>query len=108
MAQEVTGSNPAAHPIPPDVKRRQKPSQAAIETNPGDPSQAIEDDTKRHELPQNEAGSAQFPPTFRRPSDGDLSPELARVVDAWPDLPDHIRAAVLALVATNIKRGDMV
>jgi hypothetical protein len=25
-------------------------------------------------------------------------PDLARVVDAWPDLPPHIRAAVLALV----------
>jgi hypothetical protein len=27
-------------------------------------------------------------------------PELARVVEAWPDLPSHIRAAVVALVAT--------
>jgi hypothetical protein len=25
-------------------------------------------------------------------------PDLARVVDAWPALPDHIKAAVLALV----------
>jgi hypothetical protein len=25
-------------------------------------------------------------------------PDLARVIIAWPDLPDHIRAAVLALV----------
>jgi hypothetical protein len=28
-------------------------------------------------------------------------PDLARVIDAWPDLPDHIRAAVLALVGTT-------
>jgi hypothetical protein len=27
-------------------------------------------------------------------------PDLARVVDAWPTLPDHIKAAVLALVTT--------
>jgi hypothetical protein len=25
-------------------------------------------------------------------------PDLARVVEAWPDLPAHIRAAVLALL----------
>jgi hypothetical protein len=28
-------------------------------------------------------------------------PELAGLVDAWPNLPAHIRAAVLALVSTN-------
>lgn len=33
----------------------------------------------------------------REPSQAD--PDLARVADAWPDLPAHIRAAVLALVA---------
>jgi hypothetical protein len=27
-------------------------------------------------------------------------PDLARVLDAWPSLPAHIKAAVLALVAT--------
>jgi hypothetical protein len=27
-------------------------------------------------------------------------PDLARVILAWPDLPDHIRAAILALVGT--------
>jgi hypothetical protein len=34
-----------------------------------------------------------------RPADA----ELARVVEAWPDLPPHIRAAVLALVGTAAK-----
>jgi len=29
-----------------------------------------------------------------------LPPELAGVVTAWPTLPEHIKAAVLALVAT--------
>jgi hypothetical protein len=27
-------------------------------------------------------------------------PHLARVIEAWPALPEHIRAAVLALVNT--------
>jgi hypothetical protein len=27
-------------------------------------------------------------------------PALARLIDAWPDLPAHIRAAVLALIET--------
>jgi hypothetical protein len=29
-----------------------------------------------------------------------LPADLARVVRAWPDLPEHIRAAVLALVTS--------
>jgi hypothetical protein len=29
-----------------------------------------------------------------------LPPDLARVVAVWPALPEHIKAAVLALVAT--------
>jgi hypothetical protein len=27
-------------------------------------------------------------------------PDLARIVEAWPTLPDHIRAAILALIVT--------
>jgi hypothetical protein len=27
-------------------------------------------------------------------------PDLAQIIDAWPTLPAHIRAAVLALVGT--------
>jgi hypothetical protein len=30
----------------------------------------------------------------------ELPPDLARVVEAWPQLPEHIKAAVLALVQT--------
>ena len=37
---------------------------------------------------------AAYTPLTRPPAD----PELARVVAAWPQLPDHIKAAVLALV----------
>jgi hypothetical protein len=36
-----------------------------------------------------------------RPSEAPpTDPDLARVLDAWPNLPAHIKAAVLALVAT--------
>jgi hypothetical protein len=30
----------------------------------------------------------------------ETDPDLARVATAWPDLPPHIKAAVLALVGT--------
>ena len=30
-----------------------------------------------------------------------LPPDLARVVAAWPDLPDPVRAGVLAMVAAS-------
>jgi hypothetical protein len=36
----------------------------------------------------------------RLPESVQTDPELARVVVAWPDLPAHIKAAVLALVGT--------
>jgi hypothetical protein len=34
------------------------------------------------------------------PNKSDVDPDLARVHDAWPELPEHIRAAISALVAT--------
>ena len=34
-----------------------------------------------------------------------IAPDLARVVAAWPDLPPHIRAAVLALVGAAPRGG---
>jgi hypothetical protein len=34
------------------------------------------------------------------PTGAESDSELARVVTAWPDLPPHIRGAVLALVGT--------
>jgi hypothetical protein len=46
----------------------------------------------------------QQPPTLTRPLHTDTEtvsdPDLARVVTAWPSLPPHIRAAVLALIGT--------
>lgn len=39
-----------------------------------------------------------------RPAEPD--PDLSRVISSWPTLPDHIRAAVLALIGTvNPPRG---
>jgi hypothetical protein len=35
------------------------------------------------------------------PTGAETDPDLARVVTAWPDLPPHIRAAVLALIGTT-------
>jgi hypothetical protein len=32
----------------------------------------------------------------------EVDPELARVLAAWPDLPHHIRAAILALVSSGV------
>jgi hypothetical protein len=34
------------------------------------------------------------------PESVQTDPDLARVVAAWPDLPPHIKAAVLAMIQT--------
>jgi hypothetical protein len=38
--------------------------------------------------------------TGRLQAEAETDPDLARVIGAWPNLPPHIRAAVLALVGT--------
>jgi hypothetical protein len=39
-------------------------------------------------------------PGAAKPGAVTADPDLARVIIAWPDLPAHIRAAVLALIGT--------
>jgi hypothetical protein len=39
-------------------------------------------------------------PGCREPQQAPLDADLQRVLDAWPTLPEHIRAAVLALIVT--------
>jgi len=34
------------------------------------------------------------------PTEAEIDPDLARILDTWPDLPPHIKAAVLALIGT--------
>jgi hypothetical protein len=35
-----------------------------------------------------------------------MPPDLSAIIDAWPSLPEPIRAAVLALVKAVLGRGD--
>jgi len=51
------------------------------------------------------ADASDLPPTLHAATGAaesqTLSPELAEIVAAWPTLPDHIRAAIRALVAVT-------
>jgi hypothetical protein len=49
-------------------------------------------------LPANTSGTADRPLAPQLAQDPE-DPDLARLVAAWPSLPEHIRAAVVALVA---------
>jgi len=45
-----------------------------------------------------ESGAPNAPNTPKIPQD----PDLAIVVEHWPNLPEHIKAAIKALIQTNI------
>jgi len=34
-------------------------------------------------------------------SDSEIDPELTQIIKAWPELPEHIKAAIKALIQTN-------
>src|SRR4051794_29155982 len=46
------------------------------------------------------ANAPRAPPAAPRPRLDQTDPDLARILDTWPALPPHIKAAVLALIQT--------
>jgi len=53
------------------------------------------DVTSGHAIPSDDSDSALAP---RLATVKETCPRLAMVVDAWPDLPEPIRAAILAII----------
>jgi hypothetical protein len=51
-------------------------------------------------LPANASGDADSSHVPQHVPAAPNDPDLARVIATWPDLPPHIKAAVLALVGT--------
>ena len=58
--------------------------------------EASNDNDLRHSITENEELQTPTSPD----SGGNLPPDLNQVVYAWPTLPRHIKAAVMALVTT--------
>jgi hypothetical protein len=52
------------------------------------------------DLQQSIAKKAESEDAVSPHSGGDAAPDLDHVVAAWPDLPEYIKAAVMALVNT--------
>ena len=63
--------------------------------------------TNNKDLPQ--AGSGAYKPAYKQnPKTGQNEPvelpsDLAEIVAVWPELPEHIQAAIKALVGTHRK-----
>jgi len=52
-------------------------------------------------------GETTIPPSWRRIGPGDWDHiYLAAVVDAWPELPEALKAGIVAMVKTTSSRGD--
>jgi hypothetical protein len=68
------------------------PEKPCIHGNPGEPAEP---------LTVLLTGAAESDCERVRVSD----PDLARIADAWPALPEHIKAAIISLVATAPKPG---
>ena len=65
-------------------------------TKPETPAQ---NSSNRRDLGQGQTERA-APGAARRRPEAQTPPDLDLIVDAWPRLPEHIKAAVLALVKT--------
>ncbi len=51
-------------------------------------------------------GETTIPPSWRRIGPGDWDhPDLAAVVDAWPELPEAIKAGIVAMVKASRRNG---
>ena len=96
MTQKVGGSSPLSHPIQNPCNQTQA---SAGESTSGNATNCRENSTDC-----NEAQERHLTSTFSRQvtakefEPAALPAELAGVVAAWPALPEHIKAAVLALV----------
>jgi hypothetical protein len=51
-------------------------------------------------LQDNTSGASPSSVARQLPTEAEIDPDLARIIDAWPTLPAQLRAAVMALVGT--------
>jgi len=64
---------------------------------------ATRDSTRTYDTEESE-WTPQWTPGIQSGGIADASPELAEIVAAWPQMPEHIKAAVLALVRTGVAK----
>ncbi len=88
-----------------DAPNRNKPQTPAANLGIKAKSESDAFRAFRNEPQQNDLDRDQFRQGSGQ-AQGPLPSDLVHIVAAWPDRPEHIRAAVLALVDTNAKRGD--
>ena len=61
---------------------------------------AAESGTSHSQIGPDDGAAGASNPEPEPPAKTVTDPDLAKVIEAWPDLPEHIRAAVLTLVAS--------